>query len=50
MNVVISPNLTRIQDTIDFATGKKIRKIFYPNGKKEVWELDGAGNQTKQIQ
>lgn len=50
MNVVISPNITRTQDTIDFKTGKKIRKIFYPNGKIEIWEIDGLGNLIKQIQ
>lgn len=49
MNVIISPNITRTQDTIDFKTGKRIRKIFHPNGKVEIWELDGAGNPVKQI-
>jgi hypothetical protein len=50
MSVIISPNLTRTSDGVDFRTGKKIRKIFHPNGKVEIWEIDGVGNQIKQIQ
>lgn len=50
MTVTISPNLTRTSDGVDFKTGKKVRKIFHPNGKVEIWELDGAGNPIKQIQ
>lgn len=50
MTVKISPNLTRTSDGVDFKTGKKVRKIFHPNGKVEIWELDGAGNPIRQIQ
>lgn len=50
MTVKISPNLTITSDGVDFKTGKKVRKIFHPNGKIEIWELDGAGNPIKQIQ
>ncbi len=50
MAVVISNNLTRTSDGIDFKTGKKVRKIFHPNGKVEIWEIDGAGNPIRQIQ
>lgn len=50
MNVVISNKLTRTSDGKDYKTGKKVRKIFYPNGKVEIWEIDGAGNQIRQIQ
>lgn len=49
MTVIISPNLTRTKDSIDFKTGKKVRTIFHPNGKIEKWEIDGVGNQIKQI-
>ncbi len=50
MTVKISNNLTRTSDGVDFKTGKKVRKIFHPNGKIEIWELDGAGNPIRQIQ
>lgn len=50
MTVKISPNLTKTSDGVDFKTGKKVRKIFHPSGKIEIWELDGAGNPIKQIQ
>lgn len=49
MTVQISNNLTRTSEGIDFKTGKKTRKIFHPNGKIEIWEIDGAGNQIRQI-
>lgn len=49
MTVKISNNLTRTSDGINFKTGRKERKIFHPNGNIEIWELDGAGNPTKQI-
>lgn len=50
MTVKISNNLTRTSDGIDYKTGKLVRKIFHPNGRVEIWEIDGAGNQIKQIQ
>lgn len=50
MTVKISPNLTRTSDGVDFRTGKKVRKIFHPNGKMEMWLLDKAGNAITQIQ
>lgn len=50
MTVKIAANLTRTSDGVDFKTGKKVRKIFHPNGKVEIWELDGAGNPIRQIQ
>lgn len=50
MTVKIATNLTRTSDGIDFKTGKKVRKIFHPGGKIEIWELDGAGNPIRQIQ
>lgn len=50
MTVKISPNLTRTSDGVDFKTGKKVRKIFHPNGKIEIWEIDGTGNPIRQIQ
>lgn len=50
MTVKIGTNLTRTSDGIDYKTGKKVRKIFHPNGKVEIWEIDGAGNPIRQIQ
>ena len=50
MTVKISPNLTRTSDGIDYRTGKKVRRIFHPNGKVEIWELNGAGEPTRKIQ
>lgn len=49
MTVVISPSLTRTSDGFDPKTGKKVRKIFHPSGKIEIWELNGAGEPVKQI-
>lgn len=50
MTVKIASNLTRTSDGVDFKTGKKVRKIFHPNGVIEIWEIDGAGNPIRQIQ
>jgi len=50
MTVKIGTNIVRTSDTVDFRTGKKVRKIFHPNGKVEIWEVDGAYNPIKQIQ
>jgi hypothetical protein len=50
MTVKISPNLTRTSDGIDYKTGKNIRKIFHPDGRMEVWELDAANNPIRKIQ
>jgi len=50
MTVKIAAQLTRTSDGVDFKTGKKVRKIFHPNGTIEIWEIDGAGNPIKQIQ
>lgn len=49
MTVKISHNLTRTSDTIDYRTGKKIRRVTYPNGIVEVWETDEAYNPIKRI-
>lgn len=50
MTVKIATNLTRTSDGVDLKTGKKVRKIFHPNGKVEIWAIDDAGNPTVQIQ
>lgn len=48
--VKIATNLTRTSDGVDPKTGKLIRKIFHPNGKIEIWLLDGAYNPIQQLQ
>lgn len=50
MTVKISPNLTRTSDGVDFKTGKRVRKIFHPNGSVEIWEINAAGELIKRIQ
>ncbi len=49
MNVVISNKLTRVSDGIDYRTGKKVRKIFHPDGSMEIWECDASYNPLKRI-
>jgi len=49
MNVIISPNLKRESDGIDYRTGKKVKRIFHPNGKIEVWECNDAYQPIRQI-
>lgn len=49
MTVKISTNLTRESDGIDYKTGKKVKRIFHPNGKIEVWECNDAYEKIRQI-
>lgn len=49
MNVIISNKLTRTSDGVDHRTGKKIRKIFHPDGNMEIWECVGNYNPIKRI-
>jgi hypothetical protein len=49
MTVKIATNIIRESDTIDYRTGKKVKKIFYPNGKIEIWEVNDAYEKIRQI-
>ncbi len=49
MTVKIATNIIRESDGIDYRTGKKVKRIFHPNGQIEVWEVNDAYEKIRRI-